>query len=195
MYSEIILKLLAAHSNSTGLAQSTISTYASGSGDYLGRLKDGKVSITERRATKIIQWFSDNWPVDAFWPHDIPRPAPAPDSPAGSRTDADARAPASRPWPLDENGHILNLSKFCRENVMDAYVARRVINEYGYIPRVTNRYPALPTRSGTGSFEAVRKLARAGDARFAHVVISPMGELAADPAKLREQAQASGEAA
>ena len=38
--------------------------------------------ITTRRATRIVQWFSDHWPTDLEWPADIPRPDPAPDSPA-----------------------------------------------------------------------------------------------------------------
>ena len=45
------------------------------------RLKRGR-DVTSRRAERIIQWFSDNWPVDLDWPADIPRPEPAPESPA-----------------------------------------------------------------------------------------------------------------
>ena len=80
-----------------------IETYASAqrlSTSYVGRLvaNDGKLyarlqsggDTTARNATRIIQWFSDNWPLDLPWPTDIPRPDPSPDAtapatPSGSR--------------------------------------------------------------------------------------------------------------
>lgn len=44
------------------------------------RLRGGH-DITTRRAARIVQAASDNWPTDLDWPPEIPRPAPSPDSP------------------------------------------------------------------------------------------------------------------
>ena len=37
-----------------------------------------------------MQWFSDNWPHGLDWPSDIPRPDPAPDSPAANPPESEA---------------------------------------------------------------------------------------------------------
>lgn len=89
MNSESILRLAAEFQRARNLTLSTVSTYATGSGDQLGRLQRGR-DITTRRAASIVQWFSDNWPDDLAWPADVPRPAPSPDSPAGRPPDAPA---------------------------------------------------------------------------------------------------------
>lgn len=78
-----------------GWTRSTVSTYAAGPGDALERLARG-CTITVRRATRIIQWFSDHWPLDLDWPSDIPRPAPAPDSPAAEAATSAAAASVSQ---------------------------------------------------------------------------------------------------
>ena len=53
----------------------TVGRLASGSGDFYIRLKRGH-DLTTRRAERVLQWFSDNWPEDLPWPSDIPRPEP-----------------------------------------------------------------------------------------------------------------------
>lgn len=35
----------------------------------------GGSDITVGRYNAALGWFSQNWPVDAAWPHDVPRPA------------------------------------------------------------------------------------------------------------------------
>lgn len=50
-----------------------------------------------RRAARIVQAASDNWPPDLPWPADIPRPAPAPDSPAAVAEAEELEALAADP--------------------------------------------------------------------------------------------------
>ncbi|WP_126976491.1 hypothetical protein [Frigidibacter oleivorans] len=56
------------------LELSTVSTYAANDGKWLPGLKGATTSCTLRKAELVMQWFSDHWPADLDWPHDIPRP-------------------------------------------------------------------------------------------------------------------------
>jgi hypothetical protein len=59
------------------MSEARVSTLVIGSGNGIGRIRAGNdtgVLYIERK----IRWFSDNWPVGAEWPADIPRPACAP---------------------------------------------------------------------------------------------------------------------
>ena len=83
MDAESILRLGDAYCAATALARKTVSTYAANHGAFLDRLAgmNGKppADITTRRAARIVQWFSDHWPLHAEWPqHLILRPPPAP---------------------------------------------------------------------------------------------------------------------
>lgn len=78
---------------STGRRVSTVSRYATGSGETVARLRRGH-AITTRRAERAFRFLSENWPEPVEWPADIPRPA-APGGPldksdpsAGSFADA-----------------------------------------------------------------------------------------------------------
>ncbi len=77
-----IVALMQGFAVNTGRAVSTVSRLASGSGATFNRLQRGH-DLTTRRAARVTQYFSDNWPSGLAWPDDIPRPAPAPGSPAG----------------------------------------------------------------------------------------------------------------
>ena len=78
---ENITRLINQAADAMGVSPGTIGSYAGGSGDFYGRLEAG-CDITSRRAARVVQWLSDNWPEDLPWPADIPRPPPSPDSPA-----------------------------------------------------------------------------------------------------------------
>ena len=78
---EALIRLIEIYAEATGLTYATVSTYCSGAGDFYARLKRG-CDVTTRRAARVTQWFSDNWPADLVWPSDIPRPEPSPGSPA-----------------------------------------------------------------------------------------------------------------
>ena len=64
-------------------------------------------------------------PADLFWPAELPRPAPSPDSPA-----AQARA-ANLANDLNADGEIANLAAWCRRNAYEPNDARSVIRRYG----------------------------------------------------------------
>ena len=50
-------------------------------GKFYNRISTG-ASCTIRTYNKVLQYFSDHWPLDLPWPVDIPRPDPSPASPA-----------------------------------------------------------------------------------------------------------------
>ncbi len=56
-----------------GISLSYASAMLSGSGDTVARL-DGGMSLTCRRAERILLKASKNWPSRLPWPEDIPRP-------------------------------------------------------------------------------------------------------------------------
>lgn len=63
--------LLAAHQCVTHFA---VSMRALGKGDFFKKLKDGGDCRTAT-ASRVMLFFSDNWPADLAWPRDIPRPS------------------------------------------------------------------------------------------------------------------------
>lgn len=56
-----------------GWKLSTLSRYAGNDGKFFKGLEDGK-SCTLRTASKLLSWFSDNWPEELEWPSEISRP-------------------------------------------------------------------------------------------------------------------------
>lgn len=74
----LIADLIRRYAAAAGIAETYAARRITGSGDTLARLDRG-MSLTTRRAERIVQWLSDHWPESAEWPTDIPRPAPSPD--------------------------------------------------------------------------------------------------------------------
>ena len=81
MSTEHLLRLGGIYADATGKTISTVGRLAANHGAFFSRLEAGH-DITSRRAARILQWFSDRWPLDLDWPADIPRPEPTTDSPA-----------------------------------------------------------------------------------------------------------------
>ena len=71
---EQITRLSTKYITFTRRAESTVGRLAVGSWDAISRLRSGH-GITTRRAHRILNWFSANWPADLEWPSDIPRPS------------------------------------------------------------------------------------------------------------------------
>ena len=71
---ESIMTLCEVYAAERKLTLSTVSTYAAAAGDFYARLQRGH-DLTTRRAARVAQWFSDNWPDGVDWPRGIPRPA------------------------------------------------------------------------------------------------------------------------
>ena len=152
-----LLTLAERFSAATGKAETTVAKHAAGQAYAFKRLRDG-CSMTIRRAAHIVQWFSDNWPADLFWPAHIPRPVPAPDSPA-----AQARAANKPASVLNADGEIANLADWCRRNAYEPDDARRVIRLYGVGGAREGRYP----RRNTSAQFVLEQLIKTGDRRFA----------------------------
>ena len=83
MYTQLEIVFLAErYAKARKISLTTLSRWANGSHTWLDRCKTGRVTF--RSAFAYIQWLSDQWPEGLLWPGDIPRPDPAPDSPAGA---------------------------------------------------------------------------------------------------------------
>ena len=78
-----LLILVGRYKEHTGLSEATISTYAANDGKFFSRLRTG-ADCNSRRAERLVQWFSDNWPENLSWPDEIKRPKKTPPEKAAS---------------------------------------------------------------------------------------------------------------
>lgn len=67
----LLAETMAAHQGVTHFA---ISMRAMGKGDFFKNMKEKGWDCRTRTASRVMAWFSDNWPSDLEWPRDIPRP-------------------------------------------------------------------------------------------------------------------------
>ncbi|MBN9235155.1 MULTISPECIES: hypothetical protein [Phyllobacteriaceae] len=65
--------LLAAYREKVDRAESTIGRFCAGDGDFFDRLRSGK-GFNVRTYDRVARWFLSNWPTNASWPDDVPRP-------------------------------------------------------------------------------------------------------------------------
>lgn len=68
------LALVDAYKRATKLADATISTKVLNDGQRIETIRNGG-DIGARRLERAIEWFDQNWPVDADWPRTVPRPS------------------------------------------------------------------------------------------------------------------------
>ena len=162
MNSQNILALANKYSAHTGLALATISTYATGSGDFFKRLQAGH-DVTLRRAIRIIQWFSDHYPADLTWPIEIQRPDPNPDSPAAKAIASAMPDPNDPLYKLDGRGRIATPDKFVAAiNGVTRASYDQVIRKYADGKPRAHMKP----RPHTSAHHILCALVRAGDTRF-----------------------------
>ena len=177
MNSESILCLAAVYADHKKLTKSTVSTYASGSGDLLDRLNSGH-DITTRRAGKIAKWLSDHWPLDLAWPADIPRPSPAADSPYAQALAAQAQnlnnspKDSENPLALNSRGELAS-PKALAASLLPSYASaaqmQSMIDSYYQLTRQYADSCARADKSPRQGTQAARLLAAlvaAGDVRF-----------------------------
>lgn len=151
-----ILTLANRYASFRGLSPRYVAKMATGDNKLFLNLAAG-ATITVRRAAKIVQWFSNNWPVDCVWPFQIPRPPPSPDSPAGRLQTASSASD------LGPDGKIKNIAHWCRQNAYDQAETRYVIKNYGAGGKLAGRAP----RRDTAANFVFHQLVKSGDVRFA----------------------------
>ena len=177
MNSQSLISLADTYAHHYGVTHWAVSYRALGKGDFFVRLTAGR-ECTIRTYNKVLQWFSNNWPIDLAWPADIPRPDPAPDSPAvqammawqkerGNLNQSANESEADPLTTLNAKGHIADPEAFCKAISFGCAVQRtsfdQVVRQYSDGRPRANRMP----RSGSNAAVILRQLVAAGDARFA----------------------------
>ena len=77
MESELRTNLMAcalAYSAARDLSISTVGRLAAGDWRFFDRLDDDAKTFTARKYDEVINWFSAQWPENAVWPSEVPRP-------------------------------------------------------------------------------------------------------------------------
>jgi hypothetical protein len=91
------------------LALSTLGRMAANDSPFFDRLSDGRKTFTARKYDEIMGWFSMNWPADAVWPSNVPRPISAPSGPGDDSTAAHAAVSSADPMPGIDQRHDAEL--------------------------------------------------------------------------------------
>ena len=74
MTTDDLLLLANAYAEERNLKISTVSSYAANDGKFFDRLSEG-AGCTLKTATRLLIWFSENWPAELEWPASIARPS------------------------------------------------------------------------------------------------------------------------
>lgn len=69
-----LLALMGAYERATGTKPATSCRLALNDNKFLSRLGDG-AGFNVRTFDRLVEWFDANWPPNAEWPSDVPRPA------------------------------------------------------------------------------------------------------------------------
>lgn len=149
----------------------TISRLVTGSGDMYDRLQSGH-TITTRRANKILQWFSDHWPVDLPWPSKIERPPQTSGlSHIQSSAPLNEQGTGSELNPLttlNAKSQIAAPEAFCRalQGIDGRIVLRATFDQV--VRQYADGRPRAETspRKHTNADCVLKRLVKAGDARF-----------------------------
>lgn len=79
---QFLLRLAAAFTGATGRSSKTIGKKALNDNKFYPRIERGD-GFSVKTYDRVVQWLSDNWPREAIWPREIPRPAPGSTPSAG----------------------------------------------------------------------------------------------------------------
>lgn len=75
----VIQEVIEQFTQSTDIPLGAVSSRALNEGKALRNFITGRQSMTVRRADRLLQWLSYNWPKGANWPETLPRPRNASD--------------------------------------------------------------------------------------------------------------------
>jgi hypothetical protein len=70
---EQLLTVVDAYCAARGISEARASTLIFNGGGRIKQLRDGR-DIGVLTSLSALRWLSDNWPEEAEWPSDIPRP-------------------------------------------------------------------------------------------------------------------------
>ena len=188
MSTDRLIRLAESYARHHRLALSTVGRLAGGHGHFFDRVANGRVTF--RRVDRSIQWFSDHWPAELGWPHELPRPEPTPGAPADAPTGGtdpvqavrlaregaatavatgdstglrDAEAAALKAGSvLREDGRIASPAALCEALQVSRDVYYDVVRRFAGA-----RGARRQTRSGSDSHRLLSALVASGDARFA----------------------------
>ena len=74
---EDLISIAKRFGEATGVTPAAIGKRALNDTKFFVRINDCGTTFTVRTFDKLIQWLSDNWPDDAIWPVEVPRPRPS----------------------------------------------------------------------------------------------------------------------
>ena len=127
MDTSYILRLSETYCAEKSTSESRVSTLIFNQGMRIKRFRNGG-GLTVASYNKAIQWFSDHWPLDLEWPHNIPRPAPTADSAAAKAVaEAKAKSPLTS---LTDDGIIANPSAFCQAMYASRHTYDQAVRQY-----------------------------------------------------------------
>jgi hypothetical protein len=68
-----LLRLVEAYCAATKRSEARIATLIHNQGAFFDHIRRGR-HCTVPTFNKAIRWFDENWPENALWPEDVPRP-------------------------------------------------------------------------------------------------------------------------
>ena len=71
---ETLVTLALHYSRWRGVSLWRVGHLAANRGSFFVDLRDGRRHCQTNTYTRVLQWFSDNWPTDLEWPSQAPRP-------------------------------------------------------------------------------------------------------------------------
>lgn len=71
---ETLVTLALHYARWRGVSLWRVGHLAANRGSFFVDLRDGRRHCQTNTYTRVLQWFSDNWPTDLEWPTSTPRP-------------------------------------------------------------------------------------------------------------------------
>ena len=74
---ETLVTLALHYARWRGVSLWRVGHLAASRGSFFVDLRDGRRHCQTNTYTRVLQWFSDNWPAELAWPTDVQRPQPS----------------------------------------------------------------------------------------------------------------------
>ncbi len=85
-----LARCAAAYSEEKGVSKPALGLTILRDNTFFRRAVDERQGFTVRTYDRVMRWFAANWPANAIWPDDVPRPDlyPPPSATVATRTEA-----------------------------------------------------------------------------------------------------------